>query len=326
MKAVFCNKLGGPENLGVSETKAPTPGPKEVHIRVKAAGLNFADTLQIAGKYQSKLEPPFIPGMEVAGEIIGIGSDVTRPLTVGQRVMAFMRGGGAFAEEALVDNEWLVPIPDEMDDITAAGFPTVYGTSNFALKHRGQLKKDETLLVLGAAGGVGLTAVELGKHMGARVIAAAGGPEKCDVALKHGADFAIDYKAESIKDRVREITDGIGADVVYDAVGGDAFDQAIRAVNWEARILIIGFASGRIPQVPANLILVKNISVVGVVYGAQTERDPAYGASFVQEAADLYRHGAVKPYTGKVFQLDDADEAMKALLSRKYAGKIILVT
>ena len=326
MKAVFCNKLGGPENLGIGETKAPTPGPKEVHIRVKAAGLNFADTLQIAGKYQSKLEPPFIPGMEVAGEIIGIGSDVTRPLVIGQRVMAFMRGGGAFAEEALVDNEWLVPIPDEMDDITAAGFPTVYGTSNFALKHRGQLKKDETLLVLGAAGGVGLTAVELGKHMGARVIAAAGGPEKCDVALKHGADFAIDYKVESIKDRVREITDGIGADVVYDAVGGDAFDQAIRAVNWEARILIIGFASGRIPQVPANLILVKNISVVGVVYGAQTERDPAYGASFVQEAADLYKHGAVKPYTGKVFQLDDADEAMKALLSRKYAGKIILVT
>ena len=326
MKAVFCNKLGGPENLGVSETKAPTPGPNDVHIRVKAAGLNFADTLQIAGKYQSKLEPPFIPGMEVAGEIIGIGSDVTRPLVIGQRVMAFMRGGGAFAEEALVDNEWLVPIPDEMDDITAAGFPTVYGTSNFALKHRGQLKKDETLLVLGAAGGVGLTAVELGKQMGARVIAAAGGPEKCDVALKHGADFAIDYKVESIKDRVREITDGIGADVVYDAVGGDAFDQAIRAVNWEARILIIGFASGRIPQVPANLILVKNISVVGVVYGAQTERDPAYGASFVQEAADLYRHGAVKPYTGKVFQLDDADEAMKALLSRKYAGKIILVT
>jgi NADPH2:quinone reductase len=264
--------------------------------------------------------------MEVAGEVIGIGSDVSRPLKIGQRVMAFMRGGGAFAEEALVDSEWLVPIPDEMDDVIAAGFPTVYGTSNFALKHRGRLNKDETLLVLGAAGGVGLTAVELGKHIGARVIAAAGGPEKCDVAIKHGADFAIDYKTESIKDRVREITNGIGADVVYDAVGGDAFDQAIRAVNWEARMLIIGFASGRIQQVPANLILVKNISVVGVVYGAQTERDPAYGASFVQEAADLYRHGAVKPYTGKVFQLEDADKAMKALLSREYAGKIILVT
>ncbi|MDG1888263.1 MAG: NADPH:quinone oxidoreductase family protein [Alphaproteobacteria bacterium] len=325
MKAVFCKQLGGPENLAIGESDPPIPGPNEVHIRVRAAGLNFADTLQIAGKYQSKLKPPFIPGMEVAGEIIGLGPEVTRPLRIGQRVMAFMRGGGAFAEEALVDSEWLVPIPDEMDNIIAAGFPTVYGTSNFALKHRGQLKKGETLLVLGAAGGVGLTAVELGKQMGARVIAAAGGTEKCNVTLGHGADFAIDYKSESIKERVREITDGIGADVVYDAVGGDVFDQAIRAVNWEARMLIIGFASGRIQQVPANLILVKNISVVGVVYGAQTERDPAYGASFVQEAADFFRQGKLKPHTGKVFPLEDATGAMNALLSRDYAGKIILV-
>ena len=325
MKAVFCKQLGGPENLAIGESDPPIPGPNDVHIRVRAAGLNFADTLQIAGKYQSKLKPPFIPGMEVAGEIISLGSEVTRPLRIGQRVMAFMRGGGAFAEEALVDSEWLVPIPDEMDDIIAAGFPTVYGTSNFALKHRGQLKKGETLLVLGAAGGVGLTAVELGKQMGARVIAAAGGTEKCNVTIDHGADFAIDYKSESIKERVREITDGIGADVVYDAVGGDVFDQAIRAVNWEARMLIIGFASGRIQQVPANLILVKNISVVGVVYGAQTERDPAYGASFVQEAADFFRQGKLKPHTGKVFPLEDATGAMNALLSRDYAGKIILV-
>ncbi|MBT6307862.1 MAG: NADPH:quinone oxidoreductase family protein [Rhodospirillaceae bacterium] len=325
MKAVFCKQLGGPENLAIGESDPPIPGPNDVHIRVRAAGLNFADTLQIAGKYQSKLKPPFVPGMEVAGEIIGLGSEVTRPLRIGQRVMAFMRGGGAFAEEALVDSEWLVPIPDEMDDIIAAGFPTVYGTSNFALKHRGQLKKGETLLVLGAAGGVGLTAVELGKQMGARVIAAAGGTEKCNVTIDHGADFAIDYKSESIKERVREITDGIGADVVYDAVGGDVFDQAIRAVNWEARMLIIGFASGRIQQVPANLILVKNISVIGVVYGAQTERDPAYGASFVQEAADFFRQGKLKPHTGKVFPLEDATGAMNALLSRDYAGKIILV-
>ena len=325
MKAVFCKQLGGPENLAIGESDPPIPGPNDVHIRVRAAGLNFADTLQIAGKYQSKLKPPFVPGMEVAGEIIGLGPEVTRPLRIGQRVMAFMRGGGAFAEEALVDSEWLVPIPDEMDDIIAAGFPTVYGTSNFALKHRGQLKKGETLLVLGAAGGVGLTAVELGKQMGARVIAAAGGTEKCNVTIDHGADFAIDYKSESIKERVREITDGIGADVVYDAVGGDVFDQAIRAVNWEARMLIIGFAYGRIQQVPANLILVKNISVIGVVYGAQTERDPAYGASFVQEAADFFRQGKLKPHTGKVFPLEDATGAMNALLSRDYAGKIILV-
>ena len=326
MKAIFCNKLGGTENLAYVDTVSPRPGPNDVLIKVKAAGLNFADTLQIAGKYQSKLEPPFIPGMEVAGEILEIGQGVNRPLNVGQRVMAFMRGGGAFAEEVLVDSEWLVPVPDEMDDVIAAGFPTVYGTSNFSLKHRGNLQAGETLLVLGAAGGVGLTAVELGKIMGANVIAAAGGSEKCKIAIDHGADFAIDYKSESIRDRVKDLTDNRGADVVYDAVGGDAFDQAIRAVNWEARMLIIGFAAGRIQQIPANLILVKNISVVGVVYGAQTERDPSYGASFVQEAADLFRQGRVKPHIGKTFPLSQATEAMDALLSRSYAGKIILTT
>ena len=324
MKAVLCNALGGPENLALEEVDSPVPEPNEVRIRVRAAGLNFADTLQIAGKYQSKLETPFIPGMEVAGEILEIGADVRRPLTVGQRVMAFMRGGGAFAEEACVHGDWLVPVPDEMDDVTAAGFATAYGTSNFALKHRGQLKAGETLLVLGAAGGVGLTAVEIGKNLGARVIAAAGGPEKCAVTLDHGADYAIDYKTESIRDRVREITDGVGADVVYDAVGGDAFDQAIRAVNWEARMLVIGFAGGRIQQVPANLVLVKNISVIGVLFGAQTERDPAYGSSFVQDAADLYRQGKVKPHVGKTFPLAEAGAALQALLSRDYSGKIIL--
>ena len=326
MKAILCNELGGPENLVLGEIDPPKPEPDEVRIRVRAAGLNFADTLQIAGTYQSKLSPPFVPGMEVAGEILEIGSNVKRPLSIGQRVMAFMRGGGAFAEEACVHGDWLVPVPDGMDDVTAAGFPTVYGTSNFALKHRGQLKAGETLVVLGAAGGVGLTAVELGKQMGARVVAAAGGPEKCQVTLDHGADFAIDYRTENIRDRVREITDGVGADVVYDAVGGDAFDSAIRAVNWEARMLIIGFAAGRIQQVPANLILVKNISVIGVVYGAQTERDPAYGASFVQEAADLFRQGKVKPHIGKVFPLAEAGAAMQGLLSRAYSGKIVLKT
>lgn len=325
MKAIFCNKLGGIDNLVFEETSAPTTGANDIRVRVRAAGLNFADTLQIEGKYQSRLEPPFIPGMEVSGEIIEIGPNVRRPLEVGQRVMAFMRGGGAFAEEVLVDSEWLVPVPDEMDDITAAGFPTVYGTSNFALKHRGKLQAGETLLVLGAAGGVGLTAVELGKNMGAHVIAAAGGKEKCKITLDHGADEAIDYKTENIKDRVREITGNSGVDVVYDAVGGDAFDQAIRAVNWEARMLVIGFASGRIQQIPANLVLVKNISVIGVVYGAQTERDPAYGASFVQEAADLFRQGRVKPRIGKTFPLADAAKAMQALLSRSYAGKIVLI-
>ena len=324
MKAVFCKELGGPENLVLGDAESPRPGPGEVRLRVRAAGVNFADTLQIAGKYQSRLETPFIPGMEVAGEILEIGPGVTRQLTAGQRVMAFMRGGGAFAEEAVVNNAWLTPVPDAMDDVTAASFPTVYGTSGFALKHRGNLQPGETLLVLGAAGGVGLTAVELGKHMGARVIAAAGGPEKCAVALEHGADFAINYRTESIRDRVRAITDGAGADVVYDPVGGDAFDQAIRAVNWEGRMLVIGFASGRIQQVPANLVLVKNISVIGVVYGAQTERDPAYGSSFVEGAAQLFAEGKVRPLVSRTFPRAEAGAALQALLSRAYSGKIVL--
>ena len=326
MKAIVCSKLGGPESLIVSDIEPPSPGPKDVLIRVRAAGLNFADTLQIAGKYQSRLEPPFVPGMEMAGEIIELGSNVKRPLKIGQRVMAFIRGGGAFAEKALVHSDWLTPIPEEMDDIIAAGFSTVYGTSNFALRHRGQLKAGETLLVLGAAGGVGLAAVELGKLMGAKVIAAAGGDKKCKLTLKHGADYTIDYKAESIRDRVREITNGVGTDVVYDTVGGGVFDQAIRAVNWEARMLIVGFASGRIQRIPANLILVKNISVIGVVYGAQTEKNPSYGASFVKDAAELYKQGKIKPHVGKTFPLASAAEAMQALRSRNYGGKIVLIT
>ncbi len=324
MKAVFCTELGGPEVLRAGEAEPPRPGPGEVLVRVRAAGVNFADTLQIAGKYQHRLAPPFIPGMEAAGEILEIGAEVRRPLHVGQRVMAFIRGGGAFAEQAVVRGDWLVPVPDAMDDATAAGFPTVYGTSNFALKHRANLRAGETLLVLGAAGGVGLTAVEIGAHMGATVIAAAGGPAKCAVALEHGAAHAIDYKAENIRDRVRALTGGKGADVVYDAVGGDAFDQAIRAVNWEARMLVIGFASGRIQQVPANLVLVKNISVVGVVFGAHLERDPAHGGSFVAGAADLFRQGKVRPRIGATFPMDRAEDAFRALLSREYAGKIVL--
>ena len=308
----------------LGDVPPPECAADQVRVRVRAAGINFADTLQIAGKYQARLEPPFIPGMEVAGEILEIGSAARQDLSVGQRVMAFIRNGGAFAEEAVIDHQWLVPVPDGMSDATAAGFPTVYGTSAFALRHRGCLQSGETLLVLGAAGGVGLTAVEIGREMGARVIAAAGGPEKCAIALDHGADAAIDYRKESIRDQVRAMTGGIGADVVYDAVGGDAFDQAIRAVNWQARMLVIGFASGRIQQVPANLILVKNISVVGVVFGAQTERDPAFGMSFVDYAAELYRNGRVRPHVGATFPLAEAGAAMQALLSRKYSGKIVL--
>jgi len=208
----------------------------------------------VGGTYQVKPPFPFTPGLEAAGEVIETGSGVTG-LRTGQRVLAVLRNGGGYAEEIVLDAATVVPIPEAMDFVTAAAFPVAYGTAYFALTHRGHLQSGETLLVLGAAGGVGLTAVEIGKALGARVIAAAGGADKIAVAKSRGADELIDYRSESIRDRVRELTAGNGADIVYDPVGGDAFDQALRAVNWEARMLVIGFAAGRIQAVPANLIL-----------------------------------------------------------------------
>jgi NADPH2:quinone reductase len=277
----------------------------------------------IAGKYQVKPDFPFTPGLEAAGEVIEVGAAVTH-LRPGQRVLAVLRFGGAYAEEIALNADAVVPIPDDMDFITAAAFPVAYGTSHFALTHRGQLKRGETLLVLGAAGGVGLTAVEIGKQLGARVIAAAGGAEKLAVAREHGADELIDYQSESIRDRVRELTQGLGADVVFDPVGGDAFDQALRAVNWEARMLVIGFAAGRIQSVPANLILVKNISVIGVVWGAQAARDPVLVSRNLAELLRWWEAERLKPLVAKTFPLAEAGAAMQALLSRRHAGKIVL--
>jgi len=325
MKAILCRGWGGPGDLSFEEVAPATLGPHQVRIRVRACGLNFADTLVIAGKYQVKPPFPFSPGIEVAGDIVESGSEV-RTLRPGQRVCAFLRACGGYAEEAVADAEATIPIPDAMDYVTAGAFPVAYGTSHLALTHRGQLKPGETLLVLGAAGGVGLTAVEIGKVLGARVIAAAGSPDKLAVAREHGADELIDYAKESIRDRVRELTGGKGADVVYDPVGGDAFDQALRAVNWEARMLVIGFAAGRIQSVPANLVLVKNISVVGVVWGAQGERDPALVSRYLAELLRWWEQGKLKPVVSKTFPLAEAGAAMQALLSRRYPGRIVLTT
>jgi NADPH2:quinone reductase len=323
MKAVLCREWGGPESLVLEEVASRPLSPSETRIRVHACGVNFADTLMVAGKYQVKPEFPFTPGLETAGEVIEVGPAVTH-LRPGQRVLAVLRFGGGYAEEIALNADTVVPIPDAMDYITAAAFPVAYGTSHFALTHRGHLKAGENLLVLGAAGGVGLTAVEIGKELGARVIAAAGGPEKLAVARAHGADELIDYTRESIRDRMRELTGGLGADVVYDPVGGDAFDQALRAVNWEARMLVIGFASGRIQSVPANLILVKNISVIGVVWGAQAARDPALVSRNLAELLRWWEKGRLKPVVAKTFPLAEAGAAMQALLSRRHAGKIVL--
>jgi NADPH:quinone reductase len=323
MRAVMCREWGGPESLRVEEVASAPLASDQVRLRVHAAGLNFADTLMIAGKYQVKPPFPFTPGMEAAGEIVEVGAAI-REFKPGQRVLATARGGGTYATEMVAREDVVAPIPDAMDFVTAASFPVVYGTSHFALKDRGQLLAGETLLVLGAAGGVGLTAVEIGKQLGATVIAAAGGSEKLAVCKAHGADHLIDYSIESIRDRVRAITQDRGADVVYDPVGGDAFEQALRAVNWQARLLIIGFAAGKIQQIPANIILVKNVSVIGVVWGAQAARDPGFVNRQLRELVGWWQAGKLKPVVGATFPLAQAGDAMTALLSRKYPGKIVL--
>ncbi len=324
MKAIRCRAWGAPDTVRLEEAERPSLQPHQVRIRVRAAGVNFADTLMVGGSYQVKPPFPFTPGLEAAGEIVETGAAVD-DLPVGRRVLAVLRYG-AYAEEIVVDAAAVVPIPAAMDFVTAAAFPVAYGTAHFALTRRGHLQAGETLLVLGAAGGVALTAVEIGKALGARVIAAAGGAAKLEVARSRGADDLIDYRTESIRDRVRALTDGKGADVVYDPVGGDAFDQALRAVNWEARMLVVGFAGGRIQAVPANLILVKNISVIGVVWGAQAERDPALISRNLAELLRWWQAGRLKPLVAKVFPLAEAGAAMTALRSRQYAGKIVLET
>jgi NADPH2:quinone reductase len=325
MKAILCREWGSPDVLRLDEVARPQLRPNEARIRVRACGVNFADTLMIAGKYQVRPEFPFTPGLEASGEVIEVGAEV-RHLEPGQRVLAVLRFGGGYAEEIVINADAVVAIPDAMDFVIAAAFPVAYGTAHFALTHRGHLAPGETLLVLGAAGGVGLGAVEIGKALGARVIAAAGGPEKLAVAREHGADKLIDYRSERIRDRVRELTGGLGADVVFDPVGGEAFDQALRAVNWEARMLVIGFAAGRIQAVPANLILVKNISVIGVVWGAQAARDPVLVSRNLAELLRWWEAGRLRPVVAKIFPLAEAGAAMHALLSRRHAGKIVLET
>jgi NADPH2:quinone reductase len=324
MKAIVCEKHGPPETLVLKDVDPPEIGPGKVRVAVHACGVNFPDTLIIENKYQFKPELPFSPGGEVAGEVTEIGEGVT-DVKVGDRVIA-MTGWGGFAEEVVSPAAALIPMADGMDYVTAAGFTMTYGTSLYALKQRGQLKKGETLLVLGAAGGVGLAAVELGAVMGARVIAAASTDEKLEVCKEHGASETINYSHESIKEKTKELTGGAGADVIYDAVGGDAFDQAIRCINWKGRLLVIGFASGRIPELPVNLALLKGCQVVGVFWGAFTGREPEENARNTAELAKLYAEGKLKPHVSATYPLEKASDALYGLINREAKGKIILTT
>ncbi len=324
MRAVLCRSFDGIDATTVEDIAPDEPGPGEVRVRAAAIGVNFADSLVAAGQYQTRPDFPFSPGFECAGHIDALGPGV-EGFGIGERVMAVM-DYGAYREQVCVPAVHVYRLPESMDFVTAAGFPVTYGTSHIGLDHRGGLQAGETLLVHGAAGGVGLTAVEIGKAMGATVIATAGGPEKLAVALEHGADHGIDYRSEDIRARVRELTGGRGADVIYDPVGGDVFDASLRCIAWGGRLLVVGFAAGRIPQAPANLLLVKNIAAIGVYWSSHREREPERLQQSFADLFRLYEDGALKPRIAETWPLGQAAEALRRLLSRQVAGKIVLTT
>ncbi len=323
MKAILCKQHGNPDTLVFADVDEPTLAAGEVRIAVKACGINFPDVLMVAGKYQMQPPLPFSPGAELAGEILETADDVTQ-LVVGQRVLALSSFGG-MAEQICVSAHTVLPIPDNMPFETAAGFLLTYGTSYHALKQRAHLQEDETLLVLGAAGGVGLAAVELGKLMGARIIAAASSPEKLAVASEFGAALGIDYSHESLKEKVAELTSGKGADVIYDPVGGELFDECLRAIAWNGRILIVGFASGTIPKIPANLPLLKGASVVGVFWGRFTQMQPEMHRQNTQDLFAWYASGDIRPKISRTFPLEDGASAIGMLANRLAIGKVVVV-
>jgi len=322
MKAVLCKAFGPAETLVLEEVASPEPKKNEVLIDVHAAGVNFPDTLIIEGKYQFKPPFPFSPGGEAAGTVAAVGEKITH-LKPGDRVMA-LTGWGSFAEQVAVPGYNVMPIPKGIDFNSAAAFGMTYGTSMHALKQRANLQPGETLLVLGASGGVGLAAVEIGKAMGARVIAAASSDEKLEVAKAAGADLLINYSASSLKEKVKELTGGQGADVIYDPVGGDLFDEAIRSIAWNGRLLVVGFASGRIPELPVNLALLKGAAVVGVFWGSFAQRQPQDNLANFQQLFAWHAEGKLKPLVSQTFPLERAAEAINALGQRKAVGKVVV--
>jgi NADPH2:quinone reductase len=322
MRALLCTAWGGPRSLTLGDVASPEPGAGEVLIGVRACGLNFADTLMIQGKYQERPEFPFSPGLEVAGEVLGVGTGV-EDLAAGDAVIAFC-GHGGLAERVAVPALNVIPIPDGMEFATAAGFGVVYGTAHVGLERRGRLAAGEVLLVHGAAGGVGLAAVEVGRRMGATVIATAGSEEKLALAKAHGAHHAINYREEEFRERVKSLTDGRGADVVFDPVGGEVFDQSVRCTNWEGRILVVGFAGGTISQLPVNLTLVKNISVTGVYWGAYRRRDPAVLQQSWRQLLAWLEEGALSPHVSATYPLEDAPVALESLMQRRATGKVVV--
>lgn len=322
MKALICGALGGLENLSIRDVPDPVPGPEEILVGIEAAGLNFFDILLVQGKYQIKLDPPFIPGAECAGRVLAAGGDVTT-LKPGDRVI--LSGVfGTFAEKIAAHHSKATPFPETIPMHVAAAFMGTYGTSYHGLKQRGRLAPGETLLVTGAAGGGGLAAVDIGKMMGATVIAAASSAEKLAVAKAAGADFCINYETEDLKARVKEITGGRGVDVVYDPVSGPLAEPCIRALGWDGRYLVIGFTSGDIAKVPMNLPLLKNAALIGVIYGPWCMREPEAAAQNVRELIGFISGGQLKPLISEIHPLADFAAAFQQIEARKAVGKIVL--
>ena len=322
MKAILCSRLGGPDELEFKDIPDPTPGPGEAVVRVKAAALNFFDTLIIAGKYQLKPTLPFSPAAEFSGVVEAIGDGVTL-VKPGDRVVASM-GYGAAREKVLIRADKLAKLPDNLDFERAAGLIITYGTTLHALKDRAKLQSGETLAVLGASGGVGIAAVELGKLMGARVIACASADDKLAFTREHGADETINYAKEDVKDGLRRVTGGNGPNVIYDPVGGSYAESALRAIAWQGRFLVVGFAAGDIPKLPLNLVLLKGCDVLGVFWGAFTERDPAGHRANIAQLMQWCADGKLSAHIHAAYPLEKTAEALKVLAERKAMGKVIL--
>ena len=322
MKAIRCKSYGAPANLVFEETDNLEVGPKQVLVSMKACGLNFPDTLIIQGLYQFKPELPFTPGSDVAGVVKAVGDGV-KHVSIGQEVFGFVPYGG-LAEEVLVPANACFPKPHQMDFETAASFLMAYGTSFHALKDRAKLKEGDTLLVLGASGGVGLAAVELGKLMGAKVIAAASTDEKLELCKEYGADLTLNYEKEDIKTTVKEMTSGIGVDVVYDPVGGNYSESALRATARYGSYLVVGFAAGDIPKIALNLPLLKEVEIVGVFWGSFAMKEPRANMENSMQLMKWHAEGKLRPHIHKTFNLKDSPLALEEMMKRKVMGKLVV--
>ncbi len=323
MKAIVCKEWGLPETLVIEDFPSQNPGPGEVKIRIRAAGVNFPDYLIIQKKYQIQPPLPFTPGSEVAGEVMAVGEGVTH-VKPGDRVSAFCNLGG-FAEEVIVLAPVAQVLPASVSFEVAAAFSLTYGTSMHAIKERAVIQPGETMLVLGAAGGVGIAAIEIGKALGARVIAAASSDERMEACKAHGADEVINYEAEDLRAAIKRVNNDKPVDVVYDAVGGKFAEPAVRSLAWKGRYLIVGFASGDIPSIPLNLLLLKGSSLVGVFWGDFAKREPEKNAANILELANWLKEGKLNPLVSHTYKLEDTAQALIDLSNRKVTGKAVIL-